>query len=964
MLTSGERSPNETGATLLEVLVALGISALVLTALGSGFFGMLRGNEVATDRLSRSAQTQRIGAAFTRDVQNVAPNGINAGTRCPDPSGVPSADEVDLVHFTRSASATPSGASITASWVAVGRGADLKLVRRECGAGATTEQVMARRIASGSQTGTDVVHGPDTANPTEFCPARAVGSTSVWDSCTIIVAGTLDYSLTVTRRVPDRDSSTINALPPQAPQNVTVSPRNGYLAVAWQVVVPPSGQPPVTSYEVFVYGAPAGAPIAVVTTDGQSTAADAVGLTNFTDYWVRVRAVNSAGLGEFSATIGPVQPKPTPPEAPLGVTAVPTGSDGTVNVHWELPANDGGSAVTGWTVIAEDTSTFQRTTFGVGASPSSPIAASVRDFVMSGLVNGRNYRIIVRAHNAVISADNPTGIGDESEPVDGIVPFGLPPAGTGVESQGAVAKAFVRWTPAPDGNGRPVVGYRVLTYRGSGATAPVDLVGLVKTTAQANCAATCLVEVPTSNDGQYYRYGVVTRTEAGPGDIREGAVSDLSTGTQINGDAQTAPKNPPYVRPSSAPAAPGTPTVTSNVTGTNAGTRKLTVQSVFGANGGEPIERARVQVRSRPTSGSTWTGWTSVDNTGADLASSTQTFVLDNLDRGRVFELRAVAANRADWSKSIDRWSDYSGVASLTLIGAPSQATSVNLVRPSGSFGKSLTLSWSAPADTGGESVSYSYSCSASGESTVSGSNATSPVALTNLRDGKTWTCAVTVANSAGGATPASSPAAIPFGECTVAATESLFVRQSDKEKNFKTEVVATRVEGSSNEIWGFLRFNLVAGCPQSGTNSRIPVGAYINDSQLNLYRKGSTDSDHVVATKTAYLSVFPETFDGKTMTASSITWSNTPSHGTVKGAQIATFNLFPPKDQWFQVGAATKTRELFINSNQSTYWWALLPERDGAQNNKAADFCATRGGSCAGKAPYLSVTFFSQGAV
>lgn len=169
-------------------------------------------------------------------------------------------------------------------------------------------------------------------------------------------------------------------------------------------------------------------------------------------------------------------------------------------------------------------------------------------------------------------------------------------------------------------------------------------------------------------------------------------------------------------------------------------------------------------------------------------------------------------------------------------------------------------------------------------------------------------------------------------------------------------------MSGSSNEIWGFLRFNLIAGCPQSGTNSRIPVGAYIYDSQLNLYRTNGGGSDHVVATKTAYLSVFPETFGGKTMTASNISWDNTPSHGTVKGAQIATFNLFPTKEAWFQIGAATKARELFTDSGQSSYWWALLPERDGVQNNKAADFCGIRG-ACTNRVPYLHVTFYSQGA-
>lgn len=953
---------SQSGVTLLEILVGLVISVLVSTALISGFLGMIKGGDVASERLTRSAQTQRIGAAFTKDVQNVAADGVNAGTRCPDPSGTPVADEVDLIHFTRSASSTLSGQSVTASWVAVGKGDDLKLVRRECGDGATVEKVMAEHIATGTEVGTDVVHGPDVSNPTEFCPARPVGSVSVRDTCTIIVAGTLDYSLTVTRRVPDRDVTSLNALPPAAPQNVTVSPRNGYLAIAWEVVVPPVGQPPITAYEVFYYSDPSAAALGVESTDGQSTATDVAGLTNYTNYWVRVRAVNSAGLGEFSELIGPVQPAPTPPEAPQLVAANPTGADGEVDVTWDVPLNDGGSDLTGWTVIAEDMSTSDRVTVGLGATPPTALGAAARQVTVTGLTNGRSYRIIVRAHNGVTSSTNPTGIGDESEPVEGVIPFGLPPAGTGVESQGADAKALVRWTPVADGNGRPVVGYRVLTYRGVGASSPVDATGVVATVAEANCAATCKVDVPLSNDGEYYRFGVVTRTEASPGDIVEGAVSDLSTGTQIDGSARTAPKNPPYVRPSTAPGVPSIPTLVGNTAGTSSGTRKLTLQSTMSSNGGEPLEKARLQYRSRPTSGSTWTAWSTATVTGTDMAGSTMSFELDDLARGRVYEFTAAAANRADWASADDRWSAWSAVFSTTVVGSPSQATSVQLVRPSGSFGKQLVLSWAAPTDSGGASPTYSYQCTATGETSRSGSNATSPVSFSDLRDGKAWTCSVTAANSEGSSPPASSPAAIPFGECNVFATDSLDIRQSDSGNRYRKDVVATRVSGSSNEIWGFLRFNLIAGCPQSGTNSRIPVGAYIYDSQLNLYRTNGGGSDHVVATKTAYLSVFPETFGGKTMTASNISWDNTPSHGTVKGAQIATFNLFPTKEAWFQIGAATKTRELFTDSGQSSYWWALLPERDGVQNNKAADFCGIRG-ACTNRVPYLHVTFYSQGA-
>jgi len=978
MLIHRTRHRGQSGVTLVEILVALVVSGLVGTALVAAFATALRGTDTTQLRLERSNQTQRIGAAWTKDVKDVAPDGVNAGTRCPDPNADPSAttpvDEVDLIHFTRYTSPSATGQQVTASWVVVGRGDDMRLVRRECGAGALTEKVMATRLGTGSQVGTDVVHGPDSSNPKEFCPSSTVNGASVWESCTIIVDGWLDYSLTIRRRVPDLDGVTLNALPPDRPLNVTVSPRNGYLAVSWQVVTTSPGQPPITAYEIFVYGAPAGAPVKTLSVDGQSTAGDVDGLSNFVDYWVRVRAVNSVGFGEFSDTIGPVQPVPTPPESPLNVVAIPTGVDGQIHVTWDEPSNNGGSTITDWTVIAEDTSTLERVTYGFGATPSVSLGAGARSADVSGLTNGRTYRVIVRAHNGVTSTDNPTGMGDESAPSADVIPFGLPPAGTGVESQGGDAKAFVRWTPVADGNGRPVVGYRVLTYRGTGATAPVDTTGQTTTVAGAGCATTCQIEVPVANDSEYYRFAVLTQTEAAPGDIRESVPSDLSTGGQLNAAGQTAPKNPPYVRPSTAPATPTAPSVVSVGAGSTSGTKKITVNVTVGAsstNGGEPVEIAQLQYRSRPTSASSWSGYpfqnVNPDQSGADLAGQTLTYVLDNMPTGRIMEFKARVANKADWANTVARWSADSALTPLTVLGTPGAPTSVSLVRPDGSFGKTLTLSWLPPSDLGGESVTYGYSCTATGETARTSTNATSPVTFSDLRDGKMWTCAVTATNSVGTSSSQSSPAAMPYGECTVTASEALDIRQKKKDERIRGDIVATRVEGSSNEIWGFLRFDLTTNCPQSpGGSSRMPTTAYVHDSVLNLYRWDAGGS-HPVSNKTAYLTVFPEVFGGKTMTASNISWNNTPSHATVISAQIATFNMLPPKSAWTQIGAASKTRELYNNgagSGSGSYWWGLIPARDGVQNNAPADWCSQRGGNCAGKAPNLLVTFFSQGSV
>jgi len=966
------------GFSLVEILVTISIVALLGGTLLAAFVVILRGSAGVEDRLGRANAAQRVGAAWTKDAQSVDVDGVNSGRRCDDPSGTPDPDEVDLVHFTFNSSDSAPGSERTASWVVVGRGEAMDLVRRECGAGTTVEVVLAKNIGDGDQLATEVVHGPDASSPSDFCPTSNVGTAAapvlVSDSCTIVVEGSLNYSLTVTRRVSDISGLHSAMLVPAPPEQVTVASRNGYLSVAWYPVVLLPGQPAVSSYQVFVYDSVSGEAIQTVTVDGYSTTAVIPNLTNYTDYWVRVRAANSVGYGEFSSTVGPTEPRPTPPEAPTIVNAYPTSNDGEVFVSWTPPGNDGGEPITGWTVIAEDPA-LQRTTFGVDAQPSSPIPAGVNSFTLTGLTNGTTYRILVRAHNTVTSAVNPTGAGDESQPSEPVVPFGLPPAGTGVESQGSDAAALVRWTPAPDGNGREIVGYRILTYRSVDATEEttnlVDPNGQEFSLASLGCTTTCMTQVPLSNDGAYYRFAVITQTEVAPGELAESEPSALSTGSQLDSSGLTMPKQPPFVRPSTSPQTPGAPSVVDIGAGSSSG-RRVRVTATLGAGGGEPVERVQIISRSRSSaSGSSFGSWSVVATANGTYANGQVVPLdVDNLASGRVHEFAVRVANRADWASGTYRNSPDSAAASLTLIGSPGAPTAVSLVRPTNSFGRILQLSWGAPTDSGGGTVSYSYSCTATGETAVTGtSSVAGTVTMSALRDGKTWSCTVTATNSAGSAT-SSSGTALPYGECTLTPTENLHIRQSDSGTQFRNEELAIRSRNNNsngNEIWVMMQFNLTATTCAQAAGQRIPVGAYIQDAQLNLYRMSK--SGHPTGNKTGYLSAFPRVFDSHTMDptgSNAITWSNSPGHGAATGSSVlvSTFNIIPAQGQWFQIGAGAKVRELFTVSGQHQYWWSLIPERNG-NSSQYADYCSTRS-TCAtnGRQPNMRITFYTQGPV
>ena len=489
----------------------------------------------------------------------------------------------------------------------------------------------------------------------------------------IVVAGLTNgstYTCTVLATNAEGDSSpsvaSAEAVPatlPGAPAQPTVTHSNTSISVAF--VAPASNGSPITGYTASCTSSDGGA---TGSNTGAGSPISVGSLTNGDTYTCTVFATNASGDGPPSVASATTVPATTP-GTPVQPTV--THGDAQISVAFAAPAN-GGSAITGYTASCTSTDGGAA---GDNSGATSPI-------VVASLSNGNTYTCVVHATNA-------EGNGSDSVPSASTVPAAVPDAPAApslTHGNTQISVAFV----APANGGSAITGYTATCTSSDGGASG----------AQSGPSSPLVVESLTN--GSTYTCVVHATNGEGPGP------DSIASAPAV---------------PATVPDTPAAPTVTR-------GDTQISVAFVVPANGGSVITQYVVTCTSS-------NGGAVGDNTG--VSSPISVFSVTN---GKTYTC-VVHATNAEGDGS-----DSAASASTIPAAVPDAPAAPTVTHGNAQ----ISVAFVAPGNNGGTAITgYTATCTSS-DGGVAGSNpgASSPIIVSGLDNGNTYTCTVHATNAVG----------------------------------------------------------------------------------------------------------------------------------------------------------------------------------------------------------------------
>ncbi len=559
-------------------------------------------------------------------------------------------------------------------------------------------------------------------------------------------------------------------------------------------------------------------PLAIsIASDGTTT------LVNGTTYYVELRAVNGVGAGIASAVATGIPL--VAPSAPT-ITTVTAGPSSLSVVF--APASNGGAAI----------SAYQ---YQLGSGSWTDTGTLGTSFLISGLTNGTPYAVSVRAVNS-------QGNGAASAPVSG-TPVSAPgqPTITGITRGDQSLSVAVT---AADNGGSPITGWEYTTDGGTtwaaaaGTTSPltitalstngttlvtngtgypiavraINVVGTSVASAITTVAPSAAPSAPTivltplnqaiqvaftpGSDGGSpvssieYRLNGVTWINAGSL-ASPFTIAGLDNGTAYavqvranNGIGTGAASTPSTTTPRTVPDAP---TAVSAQPGTSQAVVSWTAPA---SNGGSPITAYVASAYASAVSATAL----------ATCTTATASCSIPGLTNTTTYYVSVNAQNVAG-----------SGIASsprvaVTPVALPSAPT-LNTLTGGNTF---VTLAFTA--GSAGSSPITGYDYQLNGGVWISAGSTTSPITISGLTNGTSYTVALRATSAAGAGDPSSTLTATPFTAPN--APDSTTIVADGRNASIVVSWAAANNNGSAISLYSIVAWSAAAQGTQSGTCS------------------------------------------------------------------------------------------------------------------------------------------------